>query len=43
MAKEPWEYQQEQNLLYVAVTRCKYERDNAGELVFCGTVPQILG
>ncbi len=42
MAKEKWEQQQERNLLYVAVTRCKYEPGNAGELVFCGTRPAVL-
>ncbi len=41
MAKREWEYVQEENCAYIAVTRAKYSNGAPGTLIFCGLVPEI--
>ena len=42
MARGAVQMQQERNLLYIAITRAKYELNGNGELKFCGGLPQWL-
>jgi hypothetical protein len=49
MARQSWETIQERNLAYVAMTRAKFEKDDAGNvihpgtMVFVGDLPPIVG
>ena len=40
-AKKAWEYQQEVNCAWIAITRAKFSDSAPGTVIFCGNIPRI--